>query len=105
MSTFITFKRWTLRDGRQESELVRLVREEIVPHYRTLPGCMRLGLLHIVDTRSYLTLQYWKNRDVWQETTNSAYHEVWQREYEPIVERFAGGLYTMLHKGRHCPAG
>ena len=47
MSEFVTFKRWTLRDGREESELVKLVREGIVPHFSKLPGCLRLGLLRI----------------------------------------------------------
>ncbi len=52
MSEFITFKRWALRDGREEAELVELVREEIVPHFKKLPGCPGLGLLRILGTRS-----------------------------------------------------
>lgn len=60
MSEFITFKRWALRDGQQESELIRLVREEIVPHFERLPGCLGLGLLRIAGTRSYLALQLGK---------------------------------------------
>ena len=59
MSQFITYRRWTLRDGREESELVELVREEIEPHYKKLQGCLSLGLLRIEGTRSYLALQYW----------------------------------------------
>ena len=54
MSEFITFKRWAPRDGREEAELVELVREEIVPHFKKLPGCPGLGLLRILGARSYL---------------------------------------------------
>ena len=67
MSEFITSKRWALRDGREESELLELVHEEIVPHFMKLPGCLRLGLLHLVGTRSYLALQYWQSRERWDE--------------------------------------
>ena len=43
MSEFITFKRWALRDGREEAELVELVREEIVPHFKKLPAARGWG--------------------------------------------------------------
>ena len=74
MSVFITFKRWTLIDGRSESKLIKLVREEFEPHYAKLPGCLGLGLLHIEGTRSYLTQQFWESRERWQETTGSDYY-------------------------------
>ncbi len=88
MSEFVTFKRWTLRDGRVESELVRLVREEIVPHFSKLPGCLRLGLLRIVGTRSYLALQFWQCRERWCEAMKSDYYRIWYREYVPILQRW-----------------
>jgi quinol monooxygenase YgiN len=90
MSEFITFKRWTLKDGRQKSELVNLVREEIIPHYEKLPGCLRLGLLRIDDTRSYLALQHWENRDSWHTTTNTDYYKSWYEAYEPTLKRWDG---------------
>ena len=88
MSEFITFKHWALRDGRQESELVNLVREEIIPHFEKLPGCLRLGLLHIEGTRSYLALQHWKNRATWHATIESDYYESWYEAYRPTLERW-----------------
>ena len=88
MPEFITFKRWALRDGRGESELVELVREEIVPHYLKLPGCRGLALLSIEDTRSYLALQYWESRERWTETTGSDYYRTWYEEYLPILNRW-----------------
>lgn len=88
MSEFVTFKRWSLRAGREESELVRLVREEIIPHYEKLPGFLRLGLFHIAGTRSYLALQYWKNRDTWRATVQSDDYQAWFGAYKPMLERW-----------------
>ena len=88
MSNFITFKRWSLRDGAQEGELESLVRGKIVPHFKKLPGCLRLDLLRFADTRSYLALQYWSSRQTWEETTNSKDYADWYRQYEPILERW-----------------
>ena len=88
MSVFITFKRWALRDGRTESELVELVRKEFEPHYSKLPGCLKLGLLHIEGTRSYLALQYWESREHLRETTSSDYYQTWWQAYIPLLERW-----------------
>ena len=88
MPEFITFKRWALRDGREESELLELVHEEIVPHFRKLPGCLRLGLSRIEGTRSYLALQYWESRKRWRETTGSDCYRTWYEEYIPILDRW-----------------
>ena len=88
MAEFITYKRWTLRPGRDESELVELVRERIVPHFRKLQGCIRLGLLHIEGTRSYLALQHWESRERWRATTGSDYYRTWYEEYRPILDRW-----------------
>ena len=88
MSEYITSKRWSLRDGRQESELVELVREETASHYEKLPGFVRLGLLHIAGTRSYLALQHRKNRDTWRATVESDDYESWLQGYGPMLERW-----------------
>ena len=88
MSMFITFKRWSLKDGRTESKLVKLVRDEFQPHYAKLTGCLGLGLLHIEGTRSYLTQQFWESRERWQETTCSDCYQVWWQDYIPLLERW-----------------
>lgn len=88
MATFITFKRWRLRENQQEPELLSLVLEEIVPHYKKLSGCLRLGLLHIDGTKSYLALQYWKSRAAWQAAVSSDEYSAWFQEYEPILKRW-----------------
>ena len=62
MARFMTFKRWALKEGRQESELLCLIRESILPAYMKLPGCLGLGLQRIEATRSYLAIQYWESK-------------------------------------------
>lgn len=32
MAEFVTYKRWRLKDGQREADLVDLVRNEIAPH-------------------------------------------------------------------------
>ena len=88
MSVFITFKRWSLKNGQTESELVKVVREKFQPHYAKLPGCLGLGLLHIEGTRSYLTQQFWESREHWRETTGSDHYQAWWQEYIPLLERW-----------------
>ena len=88
MTEFITYKRWALRDGREESELVELVSQQIVPHFKKLQGCLRLGLRRIEGTRSYLALQYWESHERWRETTRSEYYRAWYEEYLPILDRW-----------------
>lgn len=88
MSNFTILKQWALRDGRHESELVRLVRAEIAPRYRQLPGLIRLELLRIEGTRSYLAVQRWQDRQTRQKTISSDTYENWLREYEPILFRW-----------------
>lgn len=88
MAEFTTYKRWALRPDRSESELVELVREQIVPHYEKLQGCIRLGLLRIEGTRSYLALQCWESRESWRAVTGSDYYRTWYEEYLPILARW-----------------
>ena len=88
MAEFITYKRWALRPGRGESELVELVRERIVPHFKKLQGCLGLGLFRIEGTRSYLALQYWESQERWLDTTDSDYYKTWYEEYLPILDRW-----------------
>lgn len=88
MAEFVTYKRWRLKDGKQESDLVDLVRNEITPHYARLEGCLRLGLHRIGNTRSYLAFQHWQSRAAWETTTSSDFYASWYSEYEPILLRW-----------------
>jgi hypothetical protein len=73
----IKFKRWRLHEGRREQELLELVRREIAPQYRKLPGCLRLGLLRATGTRSYPAVQYLESREVYDRTIGSASFKAW----------------------------
>jgi hypothetical protein len=88
MAQFVTYKRWRLKDGKHEADLVDLVRNEIAPHYVKLQGSVRLGLHRIEDTRSYLALQHWESRAAWETTTSSDFYQSWLGEYEPILARW-----------------
>ena len=88
MSRLALIKRWALRDGHTESELLDLVRNDVMPHYDRLQGCLGLGLLRIRGTRSYLALQYWESREAWQLAMSSDSYADWLTEYTPILERW-----------------
>jgi len=88
MKEFVRYKRWKLKDTRQETALVALVRNDIVPQYRKLEGCIRLGLHQITGTQSYLALQHWKSRAAWETTTLSDYYTSWLGEYQPMLDQW-----------------
>lgn len=62
MAEFMTFRRWVITDAAKEAEVVALVRTVIVPTYQKLPGCLKIGLLHITGTNAYLATQHWRSR-------------------------------------------
>ena len=88
MKEFVLYKRWRLKDAQQETALIDLVRNDTVLHYRKLEASVRLGLQHIAGTQSYLALEHWRSRVVWEATTASDYYESWFSEYQPILERW-----------------
>ena len=88
MAEFATFKRWTLKEGRQESDLSALVQNEIIPAYAQLPGCIRLGLLRIRGTRSYLATQHWESREARDAAVSAESYQDWFAAYEPTLTRW-----------------
>ncbi len=88
MAEFTTFKRWTLRDGATEREVVQLVRAAIIPAYARWPGCIKLGLLRIDGTRSYLATQHWERRAARDAVLGSAEYASWCEAYQPALERW-----------------
>lgn len=88
MAEFITFKRWSLKNPDQADEVVELVRTAIIPHYQQLPGCLKLGLLQIDGTHSYLATQHWQSKAIRQEVLASPAYARWLTDYEPILERW-----------------
>jgi [ribosomal protein S5]-alanine N-acetyltransferase len=88
LTTFTTYKRWDLRDGRDESDLINIVSNHIIPHYRQLDPVVRLELLRILGTRSFLALQHWPSRSHREVVLSSDRYKSWYQEYEPILEQW-----------------
>lgn len=88
MGRFITTKRWRLKEGRTERELLALIEGSIVPHYKQLSAAVRLGLWRIDGTRSYLDLQHWQSRADWEAARHSGTFDEWYRSYEPLLQRW-----------------
>lgn len=88
MAHFTTMKRWRLKDGADEQELVRLVKEEIAPHYKALSAAVKLALWRIENTNSYFALQHWNSRSDWEAATTSSAYREWYEQYRPILARW-----------------
>ena len=85
---FTTFKRWALKDGCRESEIVELVRGAILPAYRKLPGCLGIGLLRIEGTPSYLATQVWESRAARDAAISAETYSQWWSAYLPTLEQW-----------------
>jgi hypothetical protein len=88
MARFITMKRWRLKEGRTEAELLELIEGSIAPHYKRLSDTVRIGLLRIDGTRSYIALQHWPSRANREAVIRTDAFQEWYRKYEPILERW-----------------
>ena len=88
MRPFVIFKCWSLKPGRQETELITLIQQEIIPVYGKLPGCLRIGLVHIEGTASYLTTQHWESHTAREEALASPVYQDWLEAYQPTLARW-----------------
>jgi hypothetical protein len=88
LGEFVTIRRWRLKDGRHEGELLGLVRQHIEPHYHALSNDVRLGLLRIDGTRSYFAVQYWRTRAHWESVVRSDVYASWWKQYEPMLAQW-----------------
>jgi heme-degrading monooxygenase HmoA len=87
MHNFVTLRRWALREGASEDELLALVRDGIVPAYRRQPGCLSLNLLKVADSSSFLAITYWDSRASFENWAGEAGHQ-WREDYRPTLERW-----------------
>ena len=88
MTTFTTYKRWALREDKDEADLIDIVVNQIMPHYQRLDPSVRLGLRRIFGTRSYLALQQWPSRSHWEAVRSSDRFTLWYAAYEPILAQW-----------------
>jgi len=87
MSQFVTIRRWALKDGAAEDELVALVRDRLIPAYREQPGCLELELLRTSDRGSYLAITHWETRAAFESWSGPG-GEAWRRRNTPMLERW-----------------
>ncbi len=86
-SEFVTIRRWSLRAGADEAQLIALVRDAIIPAYKRQPGCLRLTLLRVSSGNSYLATTHWQDRaafDAWAGPEG----EQWRDAYRPALEQW-----------------
>lgn len=88
MTEVLICSRWRLRDGRLETAVIGLMRYAMIPHYKKYDSRVTLGLLHIPNSRTYLTTQRWPSRETWETFPTSLLYESWFAEYEPILEQW-----------------
>ena len=86
MATFITYKRWRLRHGVDAQAVAKMVRDRIVPHYRTLDSTVRLGLEQIEGAPTVVATQRWLDRGRQDETIVGPAFEAWLDAYRPLLE-------------------
>jgi hypothetical protein len=85
---FVTFKRWALKEGYQEADLVELIRSEIMPAYAQLDGCLGIGLLRIEGEQVYLATQYWQSQTARDAVSASEMYATWWQAYQPSLEKW-----------------
>jgi hypothetical protein len=88
VSTFLTYKRWRLRDGANVQAVVSMVRDRIVPQYRILDPTARLGLEQIEGCRAVLATQRWLDRGRRDQAMVGAAFEAWLAAYKPLLEEW-----------------
>ena len=92
MAEFMTFRRWVITDMEKEAAVVALVRDAIVPAYRQLPGCLKIGLLRITGTNAYLATQHWESRAAYEAAFAAPEYAQWRAAYEPAL----GHWHTLM---------
>ncbi len=84
MSQFISVRKWTLKDGASEEALLSLVRDAVVPAYRLRPGCLKLALVRLQESRSFLAITYWADR----RAAATRAPEGWEQSYARVLEQW-----------------
>ncbi|MHB8376984.1 MAG: antibiotic biosynthesis monooxygenase [Dehalococcoidia bacterium] len=87
MPEFVTIRRWALKEGAEEQELVAHVRDGIIPAYKEQPGCLELELLRTSEPRSYLAITHWDARSSF-EAWIGAEGQSWRDRHHGTFERW-----------------
>ncbi len=87
MANYVTIRRWALKPGHDEAEILSFVNEGVVAAWRKIPGCLSLNFLRVRDGASYLAVTYWESKedcDRWA----GAEGQSWRDEHRSILERW-----------------
>ena len=87
MAEYVTIRRWSLKQGVPEEDLLKLVREGIIPAYKKQPGCLELELHRVDEPASYLAIARWESRDAYERWAGEG-GQSWRDEYRPTLERW-----------------
>jgi heme-degrading monooxygenase HmoA len=87
MSNYVTIRRWARKPGNDEASLLTFVRDDLVPAWRKIGGCLSLNLLHIRESDSYLAVTYWDSKaafDAWSGDPGRP----WRDEHRAVLEKW-----------------
>ncbi len=87
MAEFVTIRRWALREGGKEQDLIALVRQEIIPAYKEQPGCLELELLRTSESHAYLAITHWDARASFEAWAGPA-GQAWRDRHRATFERW-----------------
>lgn len=87
MPEFVTIRRWALKEGATEPQLVEHVRDAIIPAYKEQPGCLDLELLRTSDAGSYLAITHWAGRSSFEAWAGPE-GQTWRDRHRPTLERW-----------------
>lgn len=87
MPEYVTFRRWSLREGADEAALTALVREEIIPAYKRAGGVIVQELVRAGDPPSYLAVTVWRDRAAY-DTWAGPGGQQWRDEHRRTLERW-----------------
>lgn len=80
----IFYKRWLLRDGVALDDVVALVSQRVVPHYRRLDDTVTLRL-EAEGERAVLAIQRWPSRGAFDRAMEGPGFEDWWDAYRPVL--------------------
>jgi len=87
MPNYVTVRRWALRPGRSQEELLQFVATDLVPTWKRIPGCLSLNLLAVRDSDAYLAVTYWESREAF-DTWSGSGGQQWRDAHREVLSRW-----------------
>jgi heme-degrading monooxygenase HmoA len=87
MANYVTMRRWGLKPGHTEDELLEFVNTGIVPAWREIAGCLSLNFLRVHNANAYLAVTYWDSKDA-SDRWAGAEGQAWREQHRDVLERW-----------------